>query len=483
MVWNAQNSPYSPNFSGHAAPNFSGHAAPNFSGHASPNFSGHASPNFSGHAAPNFSGHASPNFSGNFTPVWPAFPAAAAPVVVMGAAPATGAGGSSGAGFMGGYGPVARFEYATPAALSPLPWVMDFAQGDGWPSFPFDQRINPYDARFGKTLRWENSDWDPALRFWTLPFDPHLTEWLQDVNLAAPSVMAAREFAKAHKKWLAVEHPSRLRQRFEQNDNLLKWRAEDGDTLEVRNDAWAVICRELDELADLMRDDRMRYVDELAVQSSQAAPYFVHLMNFNPASKPWTMELMNCATAIGNLVKMQYKSYYRRVRPSVLCPALTPPWGPAQHPAFPSGHSTVAHLTALLLLSVEGIADRFGIFDKTTETTETVGRSLVLDDFDKVVYGLDQRSPLLWLAWRIAKGRERLGVHYPSDSAAGRYLAAQVWDMCLNPQQDADDTIDVPALQTVLTHARAEWPRLIGPRPAGQPTAPAKPRRPAARAA
>ncbi|MBI3349588.1 MAG: phosphatase PAP2 family protein [Burkholderiales bacterium] len=486
MVWNAQNSPYSanfsghasPNFSGHASPNFSGHASPNFSGHASPNFSGHAAPNFSGHASPNFSGHASPNFSGNFTPAWTAYPAAAAPVAVMGAAPATGAGGSSGAGFMGGYGPVARFEYATPAALSPLPWVMDFAQGDGWPSFPFEQRINPYDTRFAKPLQWENSDWDPALRFWTLPFDPQLTEWLQDVNLAAPSVMAAREFAAAHGKWLAGTNPrSTLHKRFEDGIGLLNWNGSDPSL------AWASITRELDELVDLMRDDRMRYVDELAVQSSQAAPYFVHLMNFNPATKPWTMELMNCATAIGNLVKMQYKSHYRRVRPSVLCPGLTPPWGPAQHPAFPSGHSTVAHLTAVLLLSVECIAERFGIFKKTTDTSETVGRPLVIADFD-VPYGQDQRSPLLWLAWRIAKGRERLGVHYPSDSAAGRYLAAQVWEMCLNETPRTADAIDVPALQMVLTRARAEWPRLLDPAQTPQPATmvqPARSTRPARR--
>ncbi|RZL37440.1 MAG: phosphatase PAP2 family protein, partial [Rubrivivax sp.] len=412
-------------------------------------------------------------FSGNFTPSWGSYPAAAAPVFVTGSSPATGAGGSSGAGFMGGYGPVTRFEYATPAALSPLPWVMDFAQGDGWPAFPLEQRINPYDPMFSKALEWENGDWDPALRFWTLPFDRHLTEWLQDVNLAAPSVMAAREFAMAHPQWLAgPQMTSPLHQRFEANVSLLKWRARD------RGKAWAAIRLELDELADLMRDDRMRYLDELAVQSGQAAPYFVHLMNFNPATKPWTMELMNCATAIGNLVKMQYKSHYRRVRPSTLCPGLTPPWGPAQHPAFPSGHATVAHLTALLLLSVEGIADRFGIFETTPETTETRGRSLVLSDFT-TPYGQDQHSPLLWLAWRIARGRERLGVHYPSDSAAGRHLAAQVWDMCLNQPAGADEAIDVPALRTVLSHVRAEWPRLVDPYKVAADATAARPHRPA----
>ena len=33
-------------------------------------------------------------------------------------------------------------------------------------------------------------------------------------------------------------------------------------------------------------------------------------------------------------------------------------------------------------------------------------------------------SPLLWLSQRLAKNRERLGVHYLSDSMASRHLAA-----------------------------------------------------------
>ena len=36
----------------------------------------------------------------------------------------------------------------------------------------------------------------------------------------------------------------------------------------------------------------------------------------------------------------------QRVRPSVLMPGLTVPFGPPGHPAFPSGHSFVAHLLA-----------------------------------------------------------------------------------------------------------------------------------------
>jgi hypothetical protein len=312
--------------------------------------------------------------------------------------------------------------------------VLDFATGDGWPSFPLAQQINPIELE----LSWQPKDWDPALRFWTLPFDVHLTEWLQDLNLAAPAITAAREFAVHHTHWRAGAEPaSPMHQRFLEDEELLRWQTQ-----------WPFIQGELTDLADLMRDDRLRYLDELAMQSSQMIPYFVHLMGFDPATKPWTMELMNCATAIGNLVKMQYKSVYRRVRPSTLCPGLTPPWGPPRHPAFPSGHSTVAHLVALLLLSVPGIARRFGIIEGGN-----VGRQPEwLRDMAQQSYGIDQRCALLWLAWRIARGRERLGLHYRSDSAAGRRLAALVWDECV-----VQRTMRVPALLEVLAHATGEW--------------------------
>ena len=62
-------------------------------------------------------------------------------------------------------------------------------------------------------------------------------------------------------------------------------------------------------------------------------------------------------------------------------------------------------------------------------------------------------SPLLWLAQRIAKNRERLGVHYMSDSMGSRHLAAAVWRALLY-----DNTINCPTLISVLNHAIAEWP-------------------------
>jgi hypothetical protein len=65
-------------------------------------------------------------------------------------------------------------------------------------------------------------------------------------------------------------------------------------------------------------------------------------------------------------------------------------------------------------------------------------------------------SPLLWFGERMAKDRERLGVHYASDSSASRHLAAAIWRALLH--DTGAGHIDSPALRTVLNHAMAEWP-------------------------
>ena len=462
MVWNAQNlfPLASGNHAAYSAPNHAAYSAPNHAAYSAPNHAAYSAPNHAAYSAPNHAAYSAPNHA--------AYPGAAGPVWAA-PAPGTGAGGSSGAGFLGGYGPVARAEYATPAALGPVPWTLDFAVGNGWPSVPVDQRLNPY--AFDPPLQWQTGDWDPGLRFWSLPFDDQLTEWLQDLNLGTPAVMAAREFASRtnNSHWLAVEPGKQafggLQSLLEDDEDLIGWRAGAvcGGRTVTSSQAWLFIQQELTTLVDLMRDDRLRYLPEIGMQSAHIVPYYVHLMGIDPASKPWTMELMNCATAIGNLTKMQYKSVYRRVRPSFLCPGLTPPWGPPQHPAFPSGHAMVAHLVALFLLSVPGIAQRFGLFDKQND----FGRAPTMDDFDgkdAKRYGEDQKSPLLWLAWRVAKGRERLGVHYPSDSAASRKLAAGVWDRCFLRDTKDPERLTLPTLHKVLAMARAEWPEAAPPK-------------------
>ena len=59
-------------------------------------------------------------------------------------------------------------------------------------------------------------------------------------------------------------------------------------------------------------------------------------------------------------------------------------------------------------------------------------------------------SPLLWLAQRLGKNRERLGVHYPSDTFGSRHLAGAIWRAVLH-----DGSVECPTLRSVLNHAIA----------------------------
>ena len=67
-------------------------------------------------------------------------------------------------------------------------------------------------------------------------------------------------------------------------------------------------------------------------------------------------------------------------------------------------------------------------------------------------------SPLLWLAQRLAKNRERLGCHYPSDSFASRHLVLASGGRYCTKQNPSNPIIVCPTLRSVLSRATAEWP-------------------------
>lgn len=91
---------------------------------------------------------------------------------------------------------------------------------------------------------------------------------------------------------------------------------------------------------------------------------------------------------------VHFKHTFDRVRPSYLDPDLTTDIPVPGHPAYPSGHASQSYLFAL-----------------------------ILGDLDP-----HNREQYLASAYRIAHNREIAGVHYPSDSAAGRELAQQYYD-------------------------------------------------------
>jgi membrane-associated phospholipid phosphatase len=330
------------------------------------------------------------------------------------------------------------------------PWSLDITPDDaGNPPFPHAQIVNPYQA--SPHLEWTTDDWDPALRFWTLPFDPHLTEWLKAVDPFAPSILAAREFASRQEVWNVSEANLLALHWLEPGD--LKWRPG-----VVAGTGWDAIRPEIVQLQQLMQDDRDRYLAEIEAQADGLADYMLAFIGASQARHPWTVELVSCGLAIGNVAYMRWKSVFKRVRPSFLCPGLVPPFGPPAHPAFPSGHSTLGHLIALLLLEIPALRQRYGKF---TASNGSPGEEIEPNPpgpLSNPLTGTDPiNSPLLWLAGRLAKNRERLGVHYASDSSAGRHLAAGLWRALLH-ETAAARQIECPTLRTVLMRAKAEWP-------------------------
>ena len=279
--------------------------------------------------------------------------------------------------------------------------------------------------------------------------------------------MVAREFGGQPARWQKLRDDLLLQGWLEDED--LKWqpdpkkKANPAAWAAEKTAAWKRVRAEIEQLQQLMQDDRERYLSEIDVQADGLADYFISFLGASEARYPWTIEYISCAMALGNIAYMYYKQQFRRARASVLCPGLIPPFGPPEHPSFPSGHSFLGHLISLLLLEIPAIRQRYGLFKvfdgSPGEKIEphpapiTVGAPPT-----NPLAGRDEiKSPLLWLSQRLAKNRERLGVHYPSDSSGSRHLAAGIWRGLLH-EPDPSKMIDCPTLRSVLAKATAEWP-------------------------
>ncbi len=131
------------------------------------------------------------------------------------------------------------------------------------------------------------------------------------------------------------------------------------------------------------------------------------------ATRPETYRLMKVVHEDLRRHLIRAKDAFDRVRPSFLDTELTTAITVPGHPAYPSGHATETYLYALI----------FGVLDP-------VHRDAYIAD-----------------AYRIARNREIAGVHYPSDSAAGRALAAWYFD----------ELEKSPWYQEQLERASVEW--------------------------
>ena len=162
---------------------------------------------------------------------------------------------------------------------------------------------------------------------------------------------------------------------------------------------------EITQLTLAARDERAPAMGEILSQDVEFNTDFMALLAITPGSHPNTYRVLHIASLIGSYAALYYKGLYQRPRPSQLCPALLPPIPMPGHASWPSGHATQAWLKALCIEHVLKGAQ---------------SGTLTQSDLDAV------SSNLRTLAIRVGRNREIAGLHYPTDSDAGRKLAATI---------------------------------------------------------
>lgn len=177
--------------------------------------------------------------------------------------------------------------------------------------------------------------------------------------------------------------------------------------------AQSVVECELNQLTSYGLDDRAAHLGEILSQRADMAAYWANLLMFNQSSHPATVDIVSTALRVGQFAVVHFKYKYKRPRPSQLSPRIFPLIVVPGHASYPSGHATEGMLLSLCLAELVPAAKR----------------------------------PLEALAHRVAKNRERAGVHYPSDSSAGVKLAYG----CLERLKTCKTFLDMMAA------AKREW--------------------------
>lgn len=159
---------------------------------------------------------------------------------------------------------------------------------------------------------------------------------------------------------------------------------------------------EIDYLLSLKEQRTVEKIDEINKERSISGMYFnsIKLTDYFDINKyDFAKEFRKAFSEISSLVLFE-KEKFDRVRPHLLEPNLEPIIEVPGHPAYPSGHATQAYFTAYYL-----------------SAKYPDNRAIYFED-----------------AARIATNREIAGVHYPSDSIAGKILAEQYFISL--PQRD-----------------------------------------------
>ncbi|MFI5014973.1 MAG: hypothetical protein ACHQAY_21775 [Hyphomicrobiales bacterium] len=208
----------------------------------------------------------------------------------------------------------------------------------------------------------------------------------------------------------------------------------------------AAVAGELSELQTLM-DYRQGVMAEALAQRNNIVVFYAGLLTFGRSSHPATWRLAQIVSRVGQFQAMYYKSQFNRPRASQVSPNLMPPIEVPGHASYPSGHATESRLLSNVLSQVMPAAVSQGL-PGNLPGAYGAGRTA-----SAYPYSWPQAA-LMRLAERIARNREVLGLHYPSDSKAGVYLADQtfvlLWPFLLTVTDTTTGTL-------LVDEARSEW--------------------------
>ena len=172
----------------------------------------------------------------------------------------------------------------------------------------------------------------------------------------------------------------------------------------------------------MAHDERPRLVNEILDQNARLRGYFAEVLMLSAWSSPDTLKIIEMAIRVGQMVAVHFKLVFNRARPQQVCPALVPLINSPSHASFPSAHSLESHMIALALAEVRPGSGRV----------------------------------LTALADRIGRNREVAGVHYPSDTLAGRQIAGEAFKLlkeCPIFQKIAETAADEPGPSRKLPSA------------------------------
>jgi hypothetical protein len=211
------------------------------------------------------------------------------------------------------------------------------------------------------------------------------------------------------------------------------------------------------ELGDLVKlvEYRQEVLGEALAQANDVVGYWSGLLMFSRYSHPWTFRLARIAIVVGEFVVMKLKRDYQRARPSQLSPALMPPIPVPGHASYPSGHATQAYLLSALMAQVmpSNVNTPLGVNPAAPASTPL---QTVPPPPPTAPQPAARGSMLDRLAERAARNREVLGLHYRSDSEAGRSVAQQILPFLL-----ACPSMSATASTGIIKQAKDEWP--VGP--------------------